>query len=657
MVARAGAGPDPIPHKQLTADKLADAIEFCLKPESLDRAKQLASKIVAERGSDKGAQSFHQYLEVDRLRCTLAPSRAAVWRIKRTQVRLSAFAACTLANANLLDFQDLKLFRAQEYYTDEGPWDPVSGGFTAACRSFSGMAMGIAGIPSETWRAVNLPFRSSQQQSRPASPAIAGKSETSHPLTSPGQSQTSFNVQESSSSKDPNMLRPTGVHMSKGVGRFVKATVQGPVDISVNLTRGMHNMPKIWGDDTVRPQERVSDFKSGVKAVGREFGFGFYDGITGLVTQPWKGAQQSGASGFVKGFGKGVAGLITKPGAASLGILSYTLQGVDKELQKLFGNNVQTYIVASRVAQGHEEWLKSSDAEKQDVIVRWKLIQKYLKKKSGPDDVMRDVLEAQQKKSTEDRETLQNFERVASSINSADAPIQDPEAALLPAGNLHSLLRPANAAPSESLGAIEINETIRLSAQGTSHGHARENANVERAVQENMPQAQRQRPEAADHDADEEDLRQAMAFSEAEAQRHKSEALEYEEQLKRVMAHSLREQGPDRSDSGWDAGIGLDGGEDEDLEHAMGRSEKTAGKTIAVAVGPPDAQQPPSYDQRHLAGTTQSEFQAQHQVQQGEKTTQEKTEEEIVMEYVKKQSLLELHHQNKGKGRATSESL
>ena len=28
MVARAGAGPDPIPIKQLTADKLADAIEL-----------------------------------------------------------------------------------------------------------------------------------------------------------------------------------------------------------------------------------------------------------------------------------------------------------------------------------------------------------------------------------------------------------------------------------------------------------------------------------------------------------------------------------------------------------------------------------------------------------------------------------------------------
>lgn len=119
----------------------------------------------------------------------------------------------------------------------------------------------------------------------------------------------------------------------------------------------------------MRPQERVGGFKSGVKAVGREFGFGWYDGITGLVTQPWKGAQKEGASGFVKGIGKGVGGFIAKPGAAVLGILSHTMQGVSKEVQKLFGNEVHSYITASRVAQGHDLWINASDADKQDVLI------------------------------------------------------------------------------------------------------------------------------------------------------------------------------------------------------------------------------------------------------------------------------------------------
>lgn len=57
------------------------------------------------------------------------------------------------------------------------------------------------------------------------------------------------------------------------------------------------------------------------------------------------------------------------------------MQGVSKEVQKLFGTDVQSYIIASRAVQGYEEWLQGSEAEKQDVIARWKLIQKELKKR------------------------------------------------------------------------------------------------------------------------------------------------------------------------------------------------------------------------------------------------------------------------------------
>ena len=109
MVAKAGAGPLPIPNKQLTSDNLAAAINEALKPTALQRARELGAKIASEKGTEIGAQSFHGKLNVDSLRCTLAPSRAAVWRVKRTNIRLSAFAAATLGNEGLLDFSDLKL--------------------------------------------------------------------------------------------------------------------------------------------------------------------------------------------------------------------------------------------------------------------------------------------------------------------------------------------------------------------------------------------------------------------------------------------------------------------------------------------------------------------------------------------------------------------
>lgn len=67
--------------------------------------------------------------------------------------------------------------------------------------------------------------------------------------------------------------------------------------------------------------------------------------------------------------------------ALLFGILGHTIQGVSKKVQKLFGGDVQSYINASRVAQGYEEWLQASEEEKKDVISLWKLIQKDLRKK------------------------------------------------------------------------------------------------------------------------------------------------------------------------------------------------------------------------------------------------------------------------------------
>lgn len=109
MIARAGAGPEPIPYKQLTADNLAAAITEALQPSTLTKAAAMGETISQEAGTEIGAASFHSQLNIDHMRCSLAPSRTAVWRVKRTQVRLSALAAAVLGREGLLEFHDLKL--------------------------------------------------------------------------------------------------------------------------------------------------------------------------------------------------------------------------------------------------------------------------------------------------------------------------------------------------------------------------------------------------------------------------------------------------------------------------------------------------------------------------------------------------------------------
>jgi hypothetical protein len=60
-------------------------------------------------------------------------------------------------------------------------------------------------------------------------------------------------------------------------------------------------------------------------------------------------------------------------------------------------------------------------------------------------------------------------------------------------------------------------------------------------------------------------------------------------------------------------------------------------------------QQTHSFDSGHLAGTTLGEFEASQTPSQSGKTPQEKAEEAIVLDYIKKQSLLEAQHRSRSK--------
>ena len=109
IVARAGAGPVPIPHKQLTVEKLREAIETALKPSTRDKAQEIAKKMEKESGVRDGVRSFHRQLDIKSLRCLVCPSRPAVWHLKRTNIGLSAFAAAVLVDLGRVKPEDLVL--------------------------------------------------------------------------------------------------------------------------------------------------------------------------------------------------------------------------------------------------------------------------------------------------------------------------------------------------------------------------------------------------------------------------------------------------------------------------------------------------------------------------------------------------------------------
>ncbi|KAK3394228.1 glycosyltransferase family 28 domain-containing protein [Podospora didyma] len=431
MIAKAGAGPTPIPYTKLNADNLSAAILEALRPETQARARDLGASISQEKGADVGGKSFHQFLNIDNLRCTLAPSRVAVWRPRRSKVRLSALAAAVLVKEGILKYSDLKPYRSKEYSTEDQPWDPISAVTSAFVGDIGTLTMAVADFPREIFKAGQK--KNSSQAGAPTGPGIAPKEEdnaasdyvtsstasgsgsihssslpqpqqTQHNsgtnaanvgvscptmpasqssatlLTSPQQTRGSSKSpsQSADGGENPNQGRSqspfnmeTAIGAGKGVGRIVNTGMQMPMNFCMGLARGFRNAPRLYGDETVRPAEKVTSFTSGLKIAGKEFGLGFYDGIAGLVTQPMKGAEQEGGAGLLKGFGKGIGGLILKPASAIWSLPAYTMQGIHAEVRNMFSKSSLNYIITSRVLQGNGDLAASTAAEQMDILMRW----------------------------------------------------------------------------------------------------------------------------------------------------------------------------------------------------------------------------------------------------------------------------------------------
>lgn len=70
----------------------------------------------------------------------------AVWFWDAQFLRLSAFAAQSLADAGKLDLKELSLHRPKEYDTQKLPTDPITGGVVEILRTVTHYYSGIAQI-------------------------------------------------------------------------------------------------------------------------------------------------------------------------------------------------------------------------------------------------------------------------------------------------------------------------------------------------------------------------------------------------------------------------------------------------------------------------------------------------------------------------------
>ncbi|KAF8544877.1 hypothetical protein BDD12DRAFT_771811 [Trichophaea hybrida] len=404
MVSKAGAGPDPIPHAQLTTENLAEAIQKALSREVQAKAEVMGDSIRTETGSENGARGFLTSIEEMGLsRCDILRDRVAVWNVRGSDVKLSALAASALVEAKLIEngFAGLKLFRHKEWNVNQGPFEPISGGAGALMGTIGSILMGVGDFPKEIFKAVK----------KDKGKGVEGQTPTDRPSLQDNKSSSSIRTTDTKSSLDRTRTDKSSVEdmsqgagkenengkggestgfdivgafgASKSVSKIVGTGLRSPMDFTLGLAQGFRNAPKLYGDE-IRPETRVTGFHSGLKAAGKELSLGLYDGITGLVTQPIKGAKEDGAGGAIRGIGKGISGLVLKSGAGVWGVPGYAMKGIHREILKLGTKDLSGYIETARAAQGLHE-LREHEELRQYIVECWnELKTSSSKKRPGP---------------------------------------------------------------------------------------------------------------------------------------------------------------------------------------------------------------------------------------------------------------------------------
>jgi hypothetical protein len=109
MIAAAGAGPTPIPHRGLDSNSLAKAIALCLSPEVMAAARNISSQMSSENGVQAAVQSFHANLPLESMQCDILRDLPAAWEHKRLPIKLSKVATQLLIDDAVICESDIKL--------------------------------------------------------------------------------------------------------------------------------------------------------------------------------------------------------------------------------------------------------------------------------------------------------------------------------------------------------------------------------------------------------------------------------------------------------------------------------------------------------------------------------------------------------------------
>jgi hypothetical protein len=312
-----------------------------------------------------------------------------------------------------------------------------------------------------------------------------------------------------------------------------------------------------------------------VLRIAQEFGFGLYDGITGIVTDPYKGAKKEGGIGFVKGVGRGIMSVPFRVMGGAWSVPGYAMKGLYQEMVKSKGKSVQNYIIAARIAQGYDEASSVTQEERDEIIKKWGHMKWGIKKKRNVGAEQMDSLHSlvQQKKDKKNersaRLTSQGGDAEAQPSAQASSILQGSIAGQYPDPPRRRGVEPEIRSTVPSWRQQEAERTRALRRQDTTSSGSPSIAPSIAPSQQSQAELEAQL--RAEEEEDQRELERAIAASVAESSRGDPEE-------DRLIASAIRasiaelERAP--------AGSNLSQQDEEEaLRRAMAASMEEAGKT------------------------------------------------------------------------------
>ncbi|KAM0283953.1 hypothetical protein ACHAO9_009479 [Fusarium lateritium] len=301
MVAKAGAGPEPIPFKSLDTTNLMKGIQLCLTRDAQNAAKSIASRMRSENGLQNAIYSFYRHLPQQTLFCDILPDQPAVWKYKRKGkvIHISGLAAHILMNHVKIDVKKLEMLETKETVIENRRWDPVTGVTSATLGIFSGV----------TESAVNIVAKPAQLL-HDANASKAARSDAASTVSREGAGES--NNGNAEATKDRNLALHMMTASASEVGGLLKHHSKGVfVDVPLAFAEGSRALPKLYGED-VADYGTVKDWKSGFLVSGKSLTLGIGEGLADLVMKPYEGGKKDGFVGGVTGVGKGLLGFSSK---------------------------------------------------------------------------------------------------------------------------------------------------------------------------------------------------------------------------------------------------------------------------------------------------------------------------------------------------------